>query len=61
MKRNKLIGKLLIITGAILCVLGVVLILVKETSIVTFMSLPILFIGIVISHNSKKDPSAMKS
>lgn len=61
MKGNKMIGKLFVITGFMLAVVGVILVLVKEGSIVTFMSLPVLFMGIVMSHNAKKDPPAMKS
>jgi hypothetical protein len=60
MKGKKMTGKLLIITGSILGALGVILILVKKGSIVTFMSLPVLIMGIIMSHNAKKDPPVMK-
>ncbi len=54
MKRNNIIGKILIISGSVLCVLGTILFFVKGTSIVSIMSLLVLFIGMIIWYNSKK-------
>jgi hypothetical protein len=60
MTKDHMIGKLLAVTGSLLAVIGVVLLIVKDSLIVTFMSLPLILIGIVISHNPKKDPPPTK-
>jgi len=54
MKRNKIVGKALIVTGCVLSILGIIIIFVKGNSTVTFMSLPVLFLGIFIWNNSNK-------
>ena len=54
MKRNRVIGKILIACGSVLSVLGIIIFFVKDSSIVSVMSLPVLFIGIIIWYNSKK-------
>ena len=53
-------GKTLIVAGCILSLIGVALMLAKGKMTVAIMSLPVLLIGIVISHHSKKDPPRMK-
>jgi len=55
MKRNKIVGKSLIITGSVLSILGIMIIFAKGNSTVTFMSLPVLFLGILIWYNSNKN------
>ena len=54
MKRNKIVGKAFIVTGCVLSILGIIIIFVKGNSTVTFMSLPVLFLGIFIWYNSNK-------
>jgi len=58
MKRNKIVGKALIVTGSILSILGIIIIFVKGNSTVTFMSLPVLLLGIFIWYNSNKNSLA---
>jgi len=58
MKRNKIMGKSLIVTGSVLSILGIIIIFVKGNSTVTFMSLPVLFLGILIWYNSNKNSLA---
>jgi len=58
MKRNRTIGKILIICGSVLSIIGITLLLTKGSSTVSFMSLPIIFLGIVIWHNAAKISAA---
>jgi len=51
-------GKSLIVTGSVLSILGIIIIFVKGNSTVTFMSLPVLFLGILIWYNSNKNSLA---
>ena len=60
MKWNKIVGKSLIVTGSFLSILGITIIVVKGNSLVSFMSLPIILLGILIWHNTGKNPSAEK-
>jgi len=50
-----MVGKSLIITGSVLSILGIMIIFAKGNSTVTFMSLPVLFLGILIWYNSNKN------
>lgn len=58
MKKNKTIGKILIICGCTLSLIGIILFFNKKHSIVSIMSLPIIFLGIFIWLNSEKTSSA---
>ena len=58
MKWNKIVGKSLIVTGSVLSILGIIIIFVKGNSMVTFMSLPVLFLGILIWYDSNKNSLA---
>lgn len=54
MKQSNIIGRILIIGGSVLCVLGSILFFAKDSLIVSIMSLPVLFAGMIIWYNSKK-------
>lgn len=56
-KRNRTAGIVFVIIGFILLTLGIVIVFVKGHSIVVFISLPLIFLGLVILSNSKKDTS----
>ena len=60
MKWNKIVGKSLIITGSFLSILGITILIAKGNSMVTFMSLPIVFLGIFIWYNPGKNLPAKK-
>jgi hypothetical protein len=60
MKWNKIVGKSLIVAGSLLSILGITIVLVKGNSMVTIMSIPIVFLGIIIWHNAGENPSAKK-
>ena len=53
MKRNNITGRILIICGSVLSILGVILFMIKGSSIVSIMSMPVLLIGIIIWYKSK--------
>jgi hypothetical protein len=54
MNRNRTFGKILSLCGSILSIIGITLLLAKSSSRVLFMSLPILFLGMIIWHNTEK-------
>ena len=56
MNWGRVFGKTLIIGGTVLSVLGIIILFAKNSPIVSVMSLPVLFIGIIIWYNSKKNP-----
>lgn len=56
MNWSRVIGKTLIICGTVLSVLGIIILFAKNSPIVSVMSLPVLFIGIIIWYNPKKNP-----
>jgi hypothetical protein len=58
MKRNRTIGKILIICGSVLSIIGITLLLAKGSSTVLFMSLPIIFLGSIIGHNAENISTA---
>ena len=58
MKKTKKTGQILMICGSMLSILGIIILLAKGTSTVSFMSLPVIFFGILIWINAEKDPSA---
>lgn len=55
MNRSRVIGKTLIICGTVLSVPGIIILFAKNNPIVSVMSLPVLFIGIIIWYNPKKN------
>lgn len=54
MNRNRTFGKILIICGSVLTIIGITLLLAKGSSRVLFMSLAIIFLGMIIWHNTEK-------
>jgi hypothetical protein len=58
MKWNKIVGKSLIVSGSVLSILGIIIIFAKGNSTVTFMSLPVLFLGILIWYNTNRNSLA---
>jgi hypothetical protein len=54
MNRNRTFGKILIICGSVLTIIGITLLLAKGSSRVLFMSLAIIFPGMIIWHNTEK-------
>ena len=57
MKSNKTTGKVLTICGCTLTLLGIILFVFKGNPIVSIMSLPIIFFGILIWINAGKTSS----
>ena len=55
MNRSRVIGKTLIICGTVLSIPGIIILFAKNSPIVSVMSLPVLFIGIIIWYNPKKN------
>jgi hypothetical protein len=53
-RRSQVAGSLLTTAGFVLFFFGIGIALIKGTSMVAVMSLPVIIIGFVIRHNSKK-------
>lgn len=58
MKQNKTVGRLLIICGCILALLGIILFFVKKHAIVSFMSFPLILLGVFIWLNAENKSSS---
>ena len=58
MNRNKITGIILIISGFILSITGVLLIFFKGNSMIPFISVPVIFFGILIWYYAERNSSA---
>ena len=59
MNRNKITGIVLIITGCVLSIIGITLLFVKGSSRIPFISVPVIFFGILIWYNAERNSSAI--
>lgn len=57
MNRTKITGLVLIITGCVLSIVGITLLFVKGSSMIPFMSVPVMFFGILLWHNEERNSS----
>lgn len=57
MNRNKIAGTVLIITGCVLSIIGIILLFFKGRSMVPLISVPLLFLGILIWFNADRNSS----
>ncbi|HET9432538.1 MAG TPA: hypothetical protein VFO37_02220 [Chitinophagaceae bacterium] len=57
MNRNKITGLVLIITGCVLSIIGITLLFIKSSSMIPFISVPVMFFGILIWHNAERNSS----
>ena len=57
MNRNRITGIVLIITGCVLSIIGITLLFVKGSSMIPFISVPVMFFGILIWHNAERNSS----
>ena len=55
MNRNKIIGMLLIVSGSVLSTIGIILLFVKGSSMIPFISVPVIFFGILIWYNAERN------
>ena len=58
MNRNKITGIILIISGCVLSITGIILLFVKGNSMIPFISVPVIFFGILIWYNAETNSSA---
>ena len=57
MNPTKITGLVLIITGCVLSIVGITLLFVKGSSMIPFMSVPVMFFGILLWHNEERNSS----
>ncbi|HET9279144.1 MAG TPA: hypothetical protein VFN95_13195 [Flavitalea sp.] len=57
MNRYKITGTVLIISGSVLSIIGIILLFVKGSSMIPFISVPVIFFGILIWYNAERDTS----
>ena len=58
MNRYKITGTVLIISGSVLSTIGIILLFVKGISMIPFISVPVIFFGILIWYNAERNSSA---
>ena len=58
MNRIKITGTVLIITGCLLSMIGITLLFVKGNSMIPFISVPVIFFGVLIWYNAERNSSA---
>ena len=58
MNRNKITSIVLIITGSLLSMIGIIRLFVKGSSMIPFISVPVIFFGILIWYTAERYSSA---
>jgi hypothetical protein len=57
MNRHKITGTILIIAGCVLSLIGIVLLFIKGNTMIPFLSVPVIFFGILIWYNGGRNSS----
>ena len=59
MNRGKITGAVLIMLGSVLSLIGIILLFVKGSSMIPFISVPVIFFGILIWYNAERNSSVI--
>lgn len=59
MNRSKITGAVLIMLGCVLSIIGIILLFVKGSSMIPFISVPVIFFGILIWYNAERNSSVI--